>query len=541
MSAPAAASESEQWARGKGLAALLATLSPHYDHLLQGLATEVMPMDPSMKEVTRAYRQAMRLLHPDRQSRRVGEADVVAQLAAEAVEVLKLLTQAHADEDHWLDGVVMDPEPSSSASYSVSPMPPTGASPRAQYGTNYSDPWSSAKQTAPWKPSSASEEKTWDPSNWQAPDLKSMSASAGKKAASGAGTNGSASAAASKPAAPWRPSSASEEKTWDPSNWQAPNLKSMSAGKKAASCAGTNGFASAPASASTSSSNTPSSASAPAAASAASSASTRPAYSAPTRGSSVGIAQGTVLSGGKSASPAYGAAACAKAGSKARAKPTAASGRPSSAPFTGSSEPPIGTSGRSTGLAGGLQSFNGGASKSQASLKPKEQPASRPEPAANKSEPSGAKQEPAPFVMGASSGGGLAAGTSLRRGASSSSGLAGGLQSFNGGAAKSQAPPKKAAEGLASGTVLEGEKPKGPSMPYRSTSSGLAEGTILRKGGSAASGIADGLSSLGGGRAGQRGGIAEGTVLQEGVSSSPSGSRPSSRGWTRVLGWLSSR
>ena len=92
-------------------------------------------MDPSTKEVTRAYRQAMRLLHPDRQSRRVGEADVVAQLAAEAVEVLKLLTQAHADEDHWLDGVVMDPEPSSSASYSVSPMPPTGASPRAQYGT----------------------------------------------------------------------------------------------------------------------------------------------------------------------------------------------------------------------------------------------------------------------------------------------------------------------------------------------------------------------------------------------------------------------
>ena len=65
MSAPAAASESEQWARGKGLAALLATLSPHYDHLLQGLATEVMPMDPSTKEVTRAYRQAMRLLHPD--------------------------------------------------------------------------------------------------------------------------------------------------------------------------------------------------------------------------------------------------------------------------------------------------------------------------------------------------------------------------------------------------------------------------------------------------------------------------------------------
>ena len=59
----------ERWAMGKGLAALLVTLSPQFDHLLQGgKRADFTPANKTTEEITRAYRKAMLLLHPDRQS-----------------------------------------------------------------------------------------------------------------------------------------------------------------------------------------------------------------------------------------------------------------------------------------------------------------------------------------------------------------------------------------------------------------------------------------------------------------------------------------
>ena len=84
-----AAATAERWARGKGFIALLATLSPTYDHILQGKAKEVTPMSSEDAEVKRAYRQAMMVLHPDRMAQRGVEQ------SEDAAEVLKVLNEAH--------------------------------------------------------------------------------------------------------------------------------------------------------------------------------------------------------------------------------------------------------------------------------------------------------------------------------------------------------------------------------------------------------------------------------------------------------------
>ena len=149
----------ERWAMGKGLAALLVTLSPQYDHLLQGAKrADYTPANKTTEEISRAYRKAMHALHPDRQSQSSDSH------AAEAEEVLKYLTEAHADEGHWLDGIVEDSPPRDTREgYSSSSEPP----PPPRYAPPPPPP-------KPWKPSSAKEEKLWDSSKWKPPNLKTM-------------------------------------------------------------------------------------------------------------------------------------------------------------------------------------------------------------------------------------------------------------------------------------------------------------------------------------------------------------------------------
>ena len=86
------AARAERWATGKGLVALLNTLSPEYDALLKGAA--LAPADLSIREVEKSYRKATLLLHPDRNN------------AQEAEEVLKVITRAHADTAKWFHGLL---------------------------------------------------------------------------------------------------------------------------------------------------------------------------------------------------------------------------------------------------------------------------------------------------------------------------------------------------------------------------------------------------------------------------------------------------
>ena len=64
-----AQARAERWAQGKGLVALLKTLTPTWQHLVPKGKHDARAWDPadlSSTEVVRAYKRATILLHPDR-------------------------------------------------------------------------------------------------------------------------------------------------------------------------------------------------------------------------------------------------------------------------------------------------------------------------------------------------------------------------------------------------------------------------------------------------------------------------------------------
>ena len=97
-----------EWAEGRGLIGLLASLEKMCPHTFTVAATELgadaprpwVPSDGAEEhDIKQAYRRASRLLHPDRLSQR----DLSVRIEAE--EVLKVLTTAFANKSEWYNNL----------------------------------------------------------------------------------------------------------------------------------------------------------------------------------------------------------------------------------------------------------------------------------------------------------------------------------------------------------------------------------------------------------------------------------------------------
>ena len=492
MPTESAVAAAERWARGKGLIALLATLSPQYDHILQGKATEVTPIDSSDTEVTRAYRQTMLLLHPDRKAQR-GE-----EVTEDEAEVLKVLTEAHADTVGWYDGLV---RPKNDAAPALSSEPTRWAKKASQAsadGQEQEARKAKAKAAEPlfdpdnWVPSSAGE-KAWDTSRWQAPDLKTMHA-ARKAAASGAASSGSADAGAapatSTASEPF--SSAPRESAYNPR----PAYKGSASGGIAD---GLNAF------------------------SQPSGAPSTQYKGAAGGGLGGGLASLSAKGGGTKPAVAAMSAKPAVATTRSKYEPAIVAGgsskhvAPIIAGASSRKEPAIVAGAKSKHVApiiAGASSRHepaivaGAKSKHVAPIIAGA--SSRHEPAIVAGAKSkhvapiiagaSSRHEPA-IVAGSSSASGLAANTSLMRGNSSKAGLASGLQSCVSSGPKATVPESCKERTSPShspladstdGILLE------PSAMGASASGGLAAGTSISRGSSSAAGLGSGLKSLSG-------------------------------------------
>ena len=484
MPTESAVAAAERWARGKGLIALLATLSPQYDHILQGKATEVTPIDSSDTEVTRAYRQTMLLLHPDRKAQR-GE-----EVTEDEAEVLKVLTEAHADTVGGYDGLV---RPKNDAAPALSSEPTRWAKKASQAsadGQEQEARKAKAKAAEPlfdpdnWVPSSAGE-KAWDTSRWQAPDLKTMHA-ARKAAASGAASSGSADAGAapatSTASEPF--SSAPRESAYNPrpaykgsaSGGIADGLNAFSQPSGAPSTqykgAAGGGLGGGLASLSAKGGGTKPAVAAMSAKPAV--ATTRSKYEPAivAGGSSKHVAP--IIAGASSRKePAIVAGAKSKhvapiiAGASSRHEPAIVAGSSSASGLAANTSLMRGKSSKA-GLASGLQSCVSSGPKATVPESCKERTSPSHSPLADSTD--GILLEPS--AMGASASGGLAAGTSISRGSSSAAGLGSGLKSLSG---------STSARGITDGLSSLSSKGRG-------AGSSITEGTVPQASGNASAG-----------------------------------------------------
>lgn len=124
-------------ARG-GLVALLASLEEEWPHVFAVPAGMLgpeprpwVPCDTSEREVLKAYKRALLILHPDR----IASARRDLSVVVEAEAVLKVLSEAHAQPEGWLKGAAREPaadhlSPPADLEPSCSRCPSTGASVR---------------------------------------------------------------------------------------------------------------------------------------------------------------------------------------------------------------------------------------------------------------------------------------------------------------------------------------------------------------------------------------------------------------------------
>lgn len=137
------------WAGGRGLCALLRSLTADFPHSFAlpaaALAGQPKPWEPADETeggITRAYKKATLHLHPDRMKTSGRELSV----RVEAEEVLKALTEAHAaGKERWLDGIDSPvshraaEEPSSTRRASTQPTAPVPSRTPSQPRTGGSD------------------------------------------------------------------------------------------------------------------------------------------------------------------------------------------------------------------------------------------------------------------------------------------------------------------------------------------------------------------------------------------------------------------
>jgi len=101
------------WAKGKGLVLLLRELRSTWPHVFAEHLHALPPGAPppwepdgdSERAISKAYKRASLLLHPDRQAKQNGT------LRMEAEELLKVITLAHADQSSWCKGVHAGAQP----------------------------------------------------------------------------------------------------------------------------------------------------------------------------------------------------------------------------------------------------------------------------------------------------------------------------------------------------------------------------------------------------------------------------------------------